>query len=112
MRPIDTESLQIRLCYFGSRALSGASGLYCPADGRRSTRLPLENLPDLVGLALADNQLERVAERDVPALAAERRQLTDVVHIHDSVAVYPLKLSSAQAVPRLLSTTALQRGAA
>src|ERR1019366_5380133 len=59
---------------------------------------PLEDLPELVGLALADNQLQPVAESNGPALAAERGELADVIHIHDGIAVHPLKLRPAQAV--------------
>src|ERR1035441_2142455 len=59
---------------------------------------PLEDLPDLVGLALADHQLQPVAESNGPALAAERGELADVIHVYDGVAVHPLKLRPAQAI--------------
>src|ERR1035438_2993500 len=94
------------LSVFG--AGDGGPSLTSPAGGisheptgnsRERTRVnsPLEDLPDLVGLALADHQLKPVAESDVPALAAERRKLADVIHVHDGVAVHPLELRPAQA---------------
>src|ERR1017187_2451184 len=69
-------------------------------NSRERTRenSPLEDLPDLVRLALADHQLQRVAECDGPALAAERGELANVIHIHDGVAVHPLELRPAQAI--------------
>src|ERR1039457_5296937 len=50
-------------------------------NSRERTRenSPLEDLPDLVRLALADGQLQRVAECNGPALAAERGELADVI---------------------------------
>src|SRR5450755_1646458 len=48
---------------------------------RTGQNSPLEDLPDLVGLALADHQLQRVAERNRPALAAQRGEFADVIHI-------------------------------
>src|ERR1035438_9143663 len=65
---------------------------------RERVNSPLEDLPDLVSLALADHQLKPVAESDGPALAAERGELADVIHIHDGVAVHPLELRPAQAI--------------
>src|ERR1035441_3716194 len=65
---------------------------------RARVNSPLKDLPDLVGLALADHELQPVAESDAPALAAERGELTDVIHIHDCVAVHPLELPPAQAI--------------
>jgi hypothetical protein len=41
--------------------------------------------------SLADNQFLRVAQRQKPSLAAERAHLSHMVHIHDRIAVYPLK---------------------
>src|ERR1017187_9646106 len=86
--------------------------LISPADGmsheragnsRERARLarvnsPLQDLPDLVSLAFADHQLKPIAEGDVPALAAQRGELADVIHIDDGVAVHPLELRSAEAI--------------
>src|ERR1035437_1632447 len=58
---------------------------------------PLEDLPDLVRLALANHQLQRVAESNRPTLAAERGELANVIYIYDGVAVHPLELRPAQA---------------
>ena len=52
--------------------------------------LPVQNTADIVGLPLADNQLEGIAQSHQPALAAQRAHLPDVVHVHDRVAVNSL----------------------
>src|ERR1035437_1886573 len=92
---------------YGPRLISPAGGISHERAGNRrertccpGTKSPLEDLPDLVRLALADHQLQRVAERNVPALAAERGQFADVVYIHDGVAVNPLELRPAETIDR------------
>ena len=57
----------------------------------------LQHLPDIVRLPFADDQLLAVAEREQPALAAQRRHLAHVVHVHQRVAVHALKDRPAQA---------------
>lgn len=54
--------------------------------------LPLQDVADIVRLALADHQLERVAQGNEPALAAERAHLANVVHVHDGIAMDPPEL--------------------
>ena len=77
-------------------------GERAPNTNKRTVRLntlglPLENLPDLVRLPFADRQLERIAQGDGPALAAQSAEFADMVYIHDCVSVYPLKLRLTQA---------------
>ena len=65
---------------------------------RDGSALPMQYPPDVVSLTLAGDELQGVAERDEPALAAERTHLSDVVHIHDRVAVNPLELLFSEAI--------------
>jgi hypothetical protein len=64
----------------------------------RSIRLPAQKLADIVGLAFADNQLQRVAEGYEPALTAQGAHFAHMVHVDDGIAVNPLELGSSQAV--------------
>ena len=52
----------------------------------------MEDAADIVCLALADDQLQRVAQGDQPALTAERAHLPDVVDIHDRIPMDSLEL--------------------
>src|ERR1019366_5405192 len=78
--------------------LHGRAGNFHERARLARVNSPLQDLPDLVSLALADHQLKPVAEGDVPALAAKRGELADVIHIDDGVAVHPLELRSAEAI--------------
>ena len=59
--------------------------------------LPLEDLTDLVRLALADGHLERVAEGNQPALAAEGAHFVDVIDADQGVAVDALETGVGEA---------------
>src|ERR1041384_794649 len=60
--------------------------------------LPVKDAADTVGLALADGQLQRVAQGDQPPLAAERAHFADVVDIHDRIPMDSLELRQSQAL--------------
>jgi hypothetical protein len=48
-----------------------------------------------MSLPLADDQLLLVAQREQPALAAQRAHLPNVIHVHDGISMNPLKLELA-----------------
>ena len=70
------------------------------SHGRTALRpgLRLQDLPNLVRLALRNNQLQSIAESDAPALAAQNAKLTNVIDVHDRVAVDALKLRLCQPI--------------
>lgn len=47
--------------------------------------------------ALADDQLQRIAQREQPALAAQRAHLAHVIHVHDGVAMHAAEFGSREA---------------
>jgi len=49
-----------------------------PVSGRR---LPAQNLPDIVGQALADTKFLVVIESNQPPVAAQRHHLADMIHM-------------------------------
>ena len=53
-----------------------------------------------MSLPLAHNELKSIAERDHPALAAQRSHLSDVIHVNDRIAVNPLGIAGLSGVPR------------
>ena len=59
-------------------------------------RLPSQDLADIVRLTFTDCDLQSVAESDTPPLAAQCRHFTDVVHVHNRIAVNSLKLRRTQ----------------
>src|SRR5690348_10865470 len=76
------------------------SGLKTAVSGHEVFEIsPVQNLTNVVRLPLAHHDLQGVAERDHPALAAQRGHLSDVVDIHDGIAVNPLELRHRQALP-------------
>src|SRR5258708_24071547 len=48
---------------------------------------PVQNLANVPGLPLADDEFQIVAECDEPSLAAERAHLANMVDVHQRVAV-------------------------
>ena len=56
----------------------------------------MEEGADVMRLALADGQLQGVAQRDQPPLTAERAHLPDVVDIYDRIPMDPLELRACQ----------------
>ena len=57
----------------------------------------MQDAADIVSLTLTGNELQRVAERNEPALTAHRTHLTNVVHVYNRVAMNALELASSQA---------------
>ena len=52
----------------------------------------MQNRADVVGLPLAHNELQGVAQRHEPALTAENAHLPYMVHIYDRVSMHSLEL--------------------
>src|ERR1700733_11630502 len=72
------------------------SGLLTSMNGLKEA-LPMQDAADIVSLTLTGNELQRVAERNEPALTAHRTHLTNVVHVYNRVAMNALELASSQA---------------
>src|SRR5437764_13916495 len=68
------------------------SGPIWAMSGRRFAGSGFEDLSDFVRLALGDNELQRVAKRNTPSLAAQSAELSHVIDVHDGVPVDALKL--------------------
>src|ERR1019366_4031477 len=78
----------------GSGLETSVSGLW----GSIRETLPAEDAADVMRLAVADGQLQSVAQRDHPALTGECAHLPDVVDIHDRIPMNSLELGSCQAL--------------
>lgn len=59
---------------------------------------PLKNVPDLVRLTLACDDLQSVAQCDAPALTGQRTQFSNVVQIDESVAVNALEVRTTESL--------------
>jgi hypothetical protein len=63
------------------------SGLLMTMSGPGPLWLPLQDTAKMMGLPLADDQLQGITQGNQPALAAQCAYLPYVIHIDDCVAV-------------------------